>query len=105
MYSKIRRWHRLAALLLLWPLLMACTVQLGEPGALGTEELAMTEAEAEAKGLTVEQLLILAQLKDRGAAPELNNKVWLNTESFGGGPLQLTDLRGNVVIVEFWTYG
>lgn len=33
-------------------------------------------------------------------APELLNETWLNTR-----PLHLTDLKGKVVMVEFWTYG
>lgn len=33
-------------------------------------------------------------------APELLNETWLNTK-----PLHLTDLKGKVVMVEFWTYG
>ena len=34
------------------------------------------------------------------AAPELEADAWLNSE-----PLSLADLRGKVVIIEFWTYG
>jgi thiol-disulfide isomerase/thioredoxin len=33
-------------------------------------------------------------------APELLNKIWLNSE-----PLRLVDLKGKVVMVEFWTFG
>lgn len=33
-------------------------------------------------------------------APEINNEVWLNSES-----LNLSDLKGKVVLVEFWTFG
>lgn len=33
-------------------------------------------------------------------APELLNKTWLNSE-----PLRLADLKGKVVMVEFWTFG
>lgn len=33
-------------------------------------------------------------------APEINGKPWINSQ-----PLTLTDLRGKVVLVEFWTYG
>lgn len=51
-------------------------------------------------GPTAEQLELLAKLRPQGEAPELLNKVWLNSE-----PLKLADLRGNVVLVEFWTYG
>ena len=41
-----------------------------------------------------------ASLPDLGPAPELNNKVWLNTN----GPLHLADLRGKVVGLEMWTF-
>jgi thiol-disulfide isomerase/thioredoxin len=40
-------------------------------------------------------------LPDLGLAPELTNETWLNVDS----PLRLADLRGNVVIVEMWTFG
>jgi hypothetical protein len=33
-------------------------------------------------------------------APEVESPVWINS-----GPLRLADLRGKVVLVEFWTYG
>jgi len=36
-----------------------------------------------------------------GAAPELENQVWLNTDR----PLRLADLRGKVVLLEMWTFG
>jgi len=36
-----------------------------------------------------------------GPAPEIENEVWLNTET----ALPLTSLRGKVVLVEFWTFG
>lgn len=35
-------------------------------------------------------------------APKLPDTGWLNTE--GGKPLRLEDLRGKVVLVEFWTF-
>ncbi len=41
------------------------------------------------------------ELKSRGAAPELKNTVWLNTDR----PLHLKDLRGKVVLLEMWTFG
>jgi hypothetical protein len=53
-----------------------------------------------ADGPTPAQLELLATLPKRGVAPELQNDTWINSE-----PLSLADLRGNVVIVEFWTYG
>ncbi len=33
-------------------------------------------------------------------APEFTNDIWVNSE-----PLRLKDLRGKVVLIEFWTYG
>jgi thiol-disulfide isomerase/thioredoxin len=40
-------------------------------------------------------------LPDLGLAPELTNDTWLNVDA----PLRLADLRGQVVIVEMWTFG
>jgi thiol-disulfide isomerase/thioredoxin len=34
------------------------------------------------------------------SAPEIANETWLNS-----APLRLADLRGKVVMVEFWTFG
>ena len=34
-------------------------------------------------------------------APELENEVWLNTDQ----PLRLADLRGQVVLLDMWTFG
>ncbi len=34
-------------------------------------------------------------------APELQNEVWLNTDQ----PLRLADLRGQVVLLDMWTFG
>ena len=50
--------------------------------------------------LTTAQAQVLAGLIDQGPAPELLNETWINSD-----PLRLADLRGKVVIVEFWTYG
>ena len=33
-------------------------------------------------------------------APEISNEVWINSP-----PLRLENLRGKVVLLEFWTYG
>ena len=49
---------------------------------------------------TAAQQELLDKLRPQGEAPELLNEVWLNSE-----PLKLADLRGQVVLVEFWTYG
>jgi thiol-disulfide isomerase/thioredoxin len=40
-------------------------------------------------------------LPDFGEAPELLGKSWLNTDQ----PLRLAALRGQVVLLEFWTFG
>ncbi len=44
---------------------------------------------------------VRADLQDLGEAPELNNEIWLNTES----PLRLAGLRGKVVLLDMWTFG
>lgn len=41
-----------------------------------------------------------SSLPDYGEAPELLNKAWLNTDK----PLRLSTLRGQVVLLEFWTF-
>jgi hypothetical protein len=44
---------------------------------------------------------VRADLPDLGAAPELSNEVWLNTDQ----PLRLADLEGKVVLLDMWTFG
>jgi cytochrome c biogenesis protein CcdA/thiol-disulfide isomerase/thioredoxin len=44
-----------------------------------------------------------SKLPDKGPAPDfVGNQEWFNTP--GGRPLTLAGLRGNVVLVDFWTY-
>ena len=38
---------------------------------------------------------------DLGQAPELTNKVWINSDT----PLRISDLRGKVVLLDMWTFG
>ena len=40
-------------------------------------------------------------IQSLGPAPELENEIWINTDE----PLRLADLRGQVVLVDMWTYG
>ena len=40
-------------------------------------------------------------LPNYGPAPELNNEVWINVDH----PLRLTELQGQVVLLEMWTFG
>ncbi len=40
------------------------------------------------------------QLPDGPLAPALNNDTWLNSK-----PLLTADLRGRVVLIDFWTFG
>ncbi len=42
-----------------------------------------------------------ADLPNLGAAPELENQIWLNTDQ----ALRLEDLRGKVVLLDMWTFG
>ena len=53
-----------------------------------------------AAGPSPEQEALLASMPSRGTPPELFNEVWLNSE-----PLKLQELRGKVVLIDFWTYG
>ena len=42
------------------------------------------------------------QLPDLGAAPEINNEIWLNTSE----PVTLASVQGEkAVLLEFWTFG
>jgi hypothetical protein len=40
-------------------------------------------------------------LEDLGPAPEIKGSTWLNTNT----ELRLVDLKGKVVLIDFWTFG
>ncbi|HEY3344712.1 MAG TPA: redoxin domain-containing protein [Anaerolineaceae bacterium] len=65
-------------------------------------QAAPTTAPSPSPGGTVTptEAQIAAQYPDLGPAPELENTVWLNTPH----PLHLADLRGQVVLLEMWTF-
>jgi hypothetical protein len=49
--------------------------------------------------LTISGDAFVSPLQDR-PAPELADTTWINS-----APLKLKELRGRVVLLEFWTYG
>ena len=42
-----------------------------------------------------------SNIPDLGAALELTNEIWLNTDT----PLRLANLQGKVVLLDMWTFG
>ena len=77
-------------LLLLGALLLtACTIPAYTPPAGSSED----QDEAAAPDPSA--------LPDLGPAPELQNETFLNTE----GLLRLSELRGQVVLLDMWTFG
>lgn len=69
-----------------------------------TESASMEDATANAAEEiampSYEPIPLTVGLQDLGAAPEITNETWLNSDA----PLRLADLKGKVVVVEFWTY-
>ncbi|MEZ4867084.1 MAG: hypothetical protein R3C14_37520 [Caldilineaceae bacterium] len=82
-------------------LLTACVIppQLPAPTGRGIPVPQTTHEQAPST-VSATQAQLLATLPNLGAAPELTNETWFNSEA-----LKLMDLRGKVVMVEFWTYG
>ena len=59
------------------------------------------EPDMREEGMAGDLQPVRAALENYGPAPELANEVWLNSDQ----PLRLADLRGNVVLIEMWTFG
>ncbi len=73
------------------------------------EEGAVTEAPPAAEVIVteapaVEEIIVEEEnadwLPELGAAGEIDNEVWINSP-----PLTMAELKGKVVLVEFWTFG
>jgi len=79
----------------------ACTsTRQDRPGGGGAQPVAGTDA-PQAASTSAVPAGVRADLADFGPAPELENEVWLNTDQ----PLRLADLRGQVVLIDMWTFG
>jgi hypothetical protein len=74
-------------------LLTACSVVPSDRGPESKDDPSSSESESGEMMATL--------LDDFGPAPELENEVWLNTVE----PLRLVNLRGQVVLLDMWTFG
>jgi len=86
--------------------LSACGVSISEvveteaPLSSPASEMTQTTDTVNQPGPNPAQRALLSRLDSQGVAPEIENEVWLNSE-----PLSLVELRGKVVLVDFWTFG
>jgi cytochrome c biogenesis protein CcdA/thiol-disulfide isomerase/thioredoxin len=72
-----------------------------ENSSAGIKSYERTKNVTEKKPVTRKRTL--SGLKDYGPAPDFTGiQTWLNTP--GGKPLTLQELRGKVVLIDFWTY-
>ena len=92
----IRQYAPHVGTLLLLFLLAACAAANNTPNTSGVSVIASGELE-------MPPTPTLAPLSNLGPAPEWQNDLWLNTED--EQPLRVADLRGKVVLLEFWTFG
>ena len=100
---RARAWGRAAALAA--PLLLGCTDEAASGSNVASRRAADAASDA---GLDADAPYILGEgcepvgKSEGGPAPELDGGLaWLNTDA----PITLDDLRGYVVLFDFWTYG
>ena len=99
---------RLFLLLLTLFLLVGCAreadrLSFDSQGGQAAEVTAAQEIIPKSKAPTqsVPEVETMPTLPNLGSAPELTNEVWLNSDR----PLRLADLRGQVVLIDMWTFG
>lgn len=88
----------LASLLLAACAPVAATAVSGSNGVISA-----TEGAGNVSPTQKSTILKPVSLRDYGPAPELTNTVWRNTPD--NAPLRLADLSGNVLAIDFWTFG
>jgi thiol-disulfide isomerase/thioredoxin len=90
------------SLAMITTIIAGCTVPILSAPPSPTEQMNLPTPTPQASNAsTPSQLAVqLPELHNWGPAPELTNAEWLNSP-----PLRLADLRGKVVLVEFWTFG
>ena len=81
-------------------LLLAIAMSLSSCGLGGSPTSGQTQSASMSSSPST-NVSLTPELPVLGTAPELTNQVWLNTES----PLRLADLKGKVILIEFWTFG
>ena len=85
----------------LWLSLMAVLLAACSPMVVENMPEEKSPTPTEAAQPTAFPTVIRADLEDLGPAPELDNEIWLNVDQ----RLRLADLRGNVVMLDMWTFG
>lgn len=93
--EKRQFWRLLSLILLASIVLVACNSDAVVPESEPTSSEVTIIDSGTVPPLPTEEIL-----PDMGSAPDILNEVWLNSE-----PMTLSDLRGKVVLVEFWTFG
>ena len=96
-------WGTAVSLLIL--LLAACSTSepddMAEAPAQATEVVEQSGEVEETPVLPTPTEVAMPELPDLGAAPEIVNQTWLNTDE----PVTIASQRGKVILLEFWTFG